>query len=178
MTAIKAVTTPGETSALCASVGLSRASFYRRWPTVAVAPTAPRPVRAPSPRALAPVERQAILDTLHSERFVDQSPAEVHATLLEEQQYLGSVRTMYRVLAAADEVRERRDQARHPVYTKPELVATAPNHVWSWDITKLKGPVKWTYYYLYVMIDIYSRCVVGWMVADRESSALAQCLID
>lgn len=177
MTAIGAVTTPGETSALCASVGLSRASFYRRWPTVPKAAAAPRPARAPSPRALAPIERQAILDTLHSERFVDQSPAEVHATLLEEQQYLGSVRTMYRVLAAADEVRERRDQARHPVYTRPELVATAPNQVWSWDITKLKGPIPYLYYSLYVILDLFSRYVVGWMVAMPESARLAERLI-
>jgi len=177
MTAIGAVTTTGETSALCHSVGLSRASFYRRWPTVSVAPTAPRPVRAPSPRALGPVERQAILDTLHSGRFLDQSPAEVHATLLEEQQYLGSVRTMYRVLADADEVRERRNQARHPVYAQPELVATAPNQVWSWDITKLKGPIPYLYYSLYVILDLFSRYVVGWMVALPESARLAERLI-
>jgi len=140
-------------------------------------PTAPRPPRAPSPRALGPAERQAILDTLHSERFVDQSPAEVHATLLEQQQYLGSVRTMYRVLAAADEVRERRHQARHPVYAQPELVATAPNQVWSWDITKLKGPIPYLYYSLYVVLDLFSRYVVGWMVAMPERARLAARLI-
>ena len=144
MRAIAAVTTPGETAALCHSVGLARASFYRRRrPTPSLLPP---PSRAPSPRALAADERQAMLDTLHSERFVDQSPAEVHATLLEEQTYLGSVRTMYRVLAEAHEVRERRAQARHPVDTKPELVATGPNQVWSWDITKLKGPIPYLYY--------------------------------
>ena len=175
MIAIGAVTTPGETSALCHSVGLSRPSFYRhRRPS---APSTPAGPRTPSPRALAVSERQAILDTLHSERFVDQSPAEVHATLLEEQQYLGSVRTMYRVLAAADEVRERRDQARHPVYTKPELVATAPNQVWTWDITKLKGPIPYLYYSLYVILDLFSRYVVGWMVALPESARLAERLI-
>ena len=174
MSAINAVTTTGETSALCHSVGLSRASFYRREPARPAMAALPR---APSPRALAPVERQAILDTLHSERFVDQSPAEVHATLLEEQQYVGSVRTMYRVLAAADEVRERRDQARHPVYTKPELVATAPNQVWTWDITKLKGPIPYLYYSLYVILDLFSRYVVGWMVALPESARLAERLI-
>ena len=173
MIAIKAVTTTGETSALCQSVGLSRAAFYRRRQ-----PARPSmPTRTASPRALAAGERQAILDTLHSERFVDQSPAEVHATLLEEQQYLGSVRTMYRVLAAADEVRERRDQARHPVYTKPELVATAPNQVWTWDITKLKGPIPYLYYSLYVILDLFSRYVVGWMVAVPESARLAERLI-
>ena len=176
MIAIEAVTTTGETAALCQSVGLSRAGFYRRrQPT---RPSMPMPPRTPPPRALAAGERQAILDTLHSERFVDQSPAEVHATLLEEQQYLGSVRTMYRVLAAADEVRERRDQARHPVYTKPELVATAPNQVWTWDITKLKGPIPYLYYSLYVILDLFSRYVVGWMVALNESAHLAERLIE
>ena len=175
MIAIAAVTTTGETSALCHSVGLSRASFYRRrQPTRLSTPT---PSRAASPRALAAVERRAILDTLHSERFIDQSPAEVHATLLEEQQYLGSVRTMYRVLAEANEVRERRDQARHPVYTKPELVATAPNQVWTWDITKLKGPIPYLYYSLYVILDLFSRYVVGWMVAMHENARLAERLI-
>ena len=173
MRAIAAVTTPGETAALCHSVGLARASFYRRRrPTPSLPPS-----RAPSPRALAADERQAMLDTLHSERFVDQSPAEVHATLLEEQTYLGSVRTMYRVLAEAHEVRERRAQARHPVYTKPELVATGPNQVWSWDITKLKGPIPYLYYSLYVILDLFSRYVVGWMVARHENAHLAERLI-
>ena len=108
-----------------------------------------------------PAERQVVLDTLHSERFVDQSPAEVHATLLEEQIYLCSPRTMYRVLSDADEVRERRDQARHPAFAKPELVATGPNQIWSWDITKLKGPAKYVYFSLYVILDLFSRYVVG-----------------
>ena len=173
MRAIAAVTTPGETAALCHSVGLARASFYRRRrPTPSLPPS-----RAPSPRALAADERQAMLDTLHSERFVDQSPAEVHATLLEEQTYLGSVRTMYRVLAEAHEVRERRAQARYPVYTKPELVATGPNQVWSWDITKLKGPIPYLYYSLYVILDLFSRYVMGWMVARHENAHLAERLI-
>ena len=138
--------------------------------------TPPRP-RAPSSRALDATERQAVLDVLHSERFVDQSPTEVHATLLEEQTYLCSPRTMYRVLAAADEVRERRAQARHPVYTKPELVATGPNQVWSWDITKLKGPIPYLYYSLYVILDLFSRYAVGWMVARHENAHLAERLI-
>ena len=176
MIAIEAVTATGETSALCQSVGLARASLYRR--RRPAPPSTPKPPRAPSLRALVPAERQAVLDTLHSERFVDQSPAEVHATLLEEQRYLGSVRTMYRVLAEADEVRERRDQARHPPYAKPELVATRPNRVWSWDITKLKGPVQYLYYSLYVILDLFSRYVVGWMVALHESARLAQRLIE
>ena len=136
----------------------------------------PRRPRAPSPRALVPAERRAVRDTLHSARFVDQSPAEVYATLLEEQTYLCSPRTMYRVLAEADEVRERRDQVRHPAYVKPELVATAPNQVWSWDITKLKGPVPSLYYSLYVILDLFSRYVVGWMVAVKESAPLGRAL--
>lgn len=174
MTAVTSLTSPGETSALCASVGVSRASFYRRRRP---APSRPRRVRIASPRALCPDERQAVLDVLHSERFVDQSPAEVHATLLEEQTYLCSPRTMYRILADAGEVRERRDQARHPAYAKPELVATAPNQIWSWDITKLKGPVAYLYFSLYVILDLFSRYVVGWMVAAHESARLAERLI-
>ena len=175
MTAVTTVTTPGATSALCASVGLARASFYRhRCPA---GPPRPRRARVASARALGPGERQAVLDVLHSERFVDQSPAEVHATLLEQQTYLCSPRTMYRLLAEAGEVRERRDQARHPAYVKPELVATTPNQIWSWDITKLKGPVAYLYFSLYVILDLFSRYVVGWMVAAHESAQLAERLI-
>ncbi len=175
MVAIDAVTTTGETAALCHSVGLARATLYRRRrPARSSTPTA----RAASPRALGPAERQAVLDVLHSERFVDQSPAEVHATLLEEQTYLCSTRTMYRILDAAQEVRERRAQARHPAYAKPELVATAPNQIWSWDITKLKGPIPYLYYSLYVILDLFSRYVVGWMVAAHENARLARRLID
>jgi putative transposase len=176
MIAIEAVTARGDTSALCQSVGVSHASFYRRRQPVRSAP--PRSPRAPSSRALALAERQAVLDALHSDRFLDQSPAEVHATLLEEQTYLCSTRTMYRVLAEADEVRERRDQARHPAYARPELVATTPNQIWSWDITKLKGPVPYLYFSLYVILDLFSRYVVGWMVARHERARLAQRLIE
>jgi putative transposase len=175
MVAIEAVTTPGETSALCQSVGLARATLYRRRQPARVSTSTPR---APSSRALAPAERQAVLDVLHSERFVDQSPAEVQATLLEEQTYLCSTRTMYRILEAAQEVQERRDHARHPAYAKPELVATAPNQVWSWDITKLKGAIPYLYYSLYVILDLFSRYVVGWMVAPHENAHLAQRLIE
>ena len=114
---------------------------------------------------------------LHAERFVDQAPRAIYATLLEEGRYLASVRTLYRLLASRGEVRERRAQRRHPNYSRPELLATAPNQLWSWDITKLKGPVKWTYFHLYVILDVFSRCVVGWMVAHRESSRLAERLI-
>lgn len=176
MTAIATVTTKGETSALCASVGISRPSFYRRQQPAG--PPRPRRARAASRRALPPDQRQAVLDILHSDRFVDQSPAEVHATLLDEQRYLCSPRTMYRLLATAGEVRERRDQARHPAYVKPELVATAPNQIWSWDITKLKGPVAYVYFSLYVILDLFSRYVVGWMVAAQENARLAERLIE
>ena len=177
MQAITTIATPGETAALCHSVGVSRATLYRhRRPAPPPRPQAPSP-RAPSPRALGPTERQAVLDVLHSPRFVDQSPTEVHATLLEEQTYLCSPRTMYRVLAAAHEVRERRAQARHPAYAAPELVATGPNQVWSWDITKLKGPVPYLYYSLYVILDLFSRYVVGWMVARHENAHLAERLL-
>jgi putative transposase len=154
---------------------LPRANVYRaRQPKPAPEP-APRP--AP-PRALQGEERQVVLDVLHSERFVDVAPKEVFATLLDERVYLCSWRTMYRILKGAHEVRERRNQLRHPVYAKPELLATQPNEVWSWDITKLLGPAKWTYFYLYVILDIFSRYVVGWMVAERESATLAQRLIE
>jgi putative transposase len=175
MGAIEAVTTTGETAALCQSVGLARATLYRR--RQPVRPSTPT-VSAASSRALIPAERQAVLDVLHSERFVDQSPAEVHATLLAEQTYLCSTRTMYRILDAAAEVRERRNHARHPAYAKPELVATAPNQIWSWDITKLKGPIPYLYYSLYVILDLFSRYVVGWMVAAHENARLAQRLIE
>jgi putative transposase len=123
------------------------------------------------------VEKAAVLDVLHEPRFVDLAPAEVYAGLLDEGRYLCSERTMYRVLAENREVRERRNQLRHPHYTPPELLATRPNELWSWDITKLLGPVKWTYYYLYVILDVFSRYTVGWMVAHRESAALAERLI-
>ena len=123
-------------------------------------------------------ERQALLDILHSQRFVDQAPAEVYAMLLDAGVYLASILTMYRVLGAEGEVAERRRQATHPPTVKPELVADAPNRVWSWDLTKLLGPAKWTYYYLSTILDIYSRYAVGWMVAERESAALAERLLD
>jgi len=122
-------------------------------------------------------ERERVMSELHSERFIDQAPRAVFATLLDEGVYLASVRTMYRLLGQVSESSERRAQRRHANYLKPELLATGPNQLWSWDITKLKGPVKWSYYYLYVILDVFSRCVVGWMVADRESSQLAKRLI-
>jgi putative transposase len=156
----------------CAALGIARSGFYRGQRPA----TAPAPRPSP-PRTLSSEERQAVLATLHSDRFVDTAPATVYATLLDEGRYHCSIRTLYRILDAQAEVKERRNQLRHPVYQKPELLATAPNHVWSWDITKLLGPVKWSYYYLYVILDIFSRYVVGWMVAQAESAVLAQRLI-
>jgi putative transposase len=158
--------------ALCAALGIARASFYR---TRRTRPPASR--RTSPPRALSTEERQQVLALLHEPRFVDLSPAEVYATLLDEGSYLCSERTMYRILVENHEVRERRDQLRHPSYAPPELLATAPNQVWSWDITKLRGPTKWSYFHLYAILDVYSRYVVGWMIADRESATLAQRLI-
>lgn len=165
------------TAPACKGLGLCRASLYRRRRRAANPSTIPR-ARRPTPRrALSEAERRQVLETLHSERFVDSSPGQVYATLLDEGQFLCSERTMYRLLARHDESRERRNQLRHPAYAKPELLATAPNQVWSWDITKLKGPAKWVHYYLYVILDIFSRYVVGWMLAERESALLAQQLI-
>jgi putative transposase len=163
----------------CDAVGVAQASYYRRHRQ---SPPPPRPASVShrdrsQPRALSKAERTAILDELHSERFVDASPTEVWATLLDEGRYLGSISTFYRLLRAAGESRERRRQATHPATVKPELVATEPNQVWSWDITKLRGPAKWTWYYLYVILDIFSRYVVGWMLASRESAALAEVLM-
>jgi putative transposase len=158
-------------ASLCAALAVPRATYYRHL-------KARVPSRRPTPaRALSPIERQEVLTVLHQPHFVDLAPAEVHARLLDEGRYLCSERTMYRVLAENAQVRERRDQLRHPAYKKPELMATAPNQVWSWDITKLLGPQKWTYFYLYVLIDIFSRYAVGWLLADRESAALARKLI-
>src|SRR5439155_17905850 len=133
----------------------------------------------PTPtRTLSQMERARVLAELHSPRFVDQSPGEIYATLLDEGRYLCSVRTFYRILDTEEEVRERRNQLTHPNYTKPELLANKPNQVWSWDITKLLGPLKWSYFYLYVILDIFSRYVVGWMVAERESATLAEQFIE
>ena len=163
------------TASACWVFGVPRASIYRHRKRRAELSGAPLPRR--SHRALSEPERQAVLDLLHGDRFVDQAPAQVAAALLDEDRYLCSPRTMYRILDANQEVRERRNQRRHPAYTKPELLATGANEVWSWDITKLKGPRKWTYFYLYVILDIFSRQVVGWMVADCESATLAKKLI-
>jgi putative transposase len=167
----------GLTAAACAALGVSRASVYRRRACLARPVEDPLP-RPPSHRALGTVERQTVLDILREPHFVDLAPAEIYATLLDQGIYHCSIRTMYRILADNNEVRERRDQLRHPVYKKPELLAEDPNQVWSWDITKLMGPAKWTYFYLYVIIDIFSRRVVGWCVADAESATLFEVLFD
>jgi len=138
----------------------------------------PIPKRRPHPRSLSQEEKNQIRQTLNSERFQDQAPREVYAELLDEGEYLCHWRTMYRILDEYEQVRERRNQLRHPNYQKPELLATGPKQVWSWDISKLLGPVKWTYYYLYVILDIFSRYVVGWMIAPRETAALARELVE
>lgn len=156
----------------CEELDVPRSSLYQaRQP---VSPVVPRSKPA---RALKQAERQAVRDVLNSERFVDSAPRQVYATLLDEGVYLCSWRTMYRILDEFEAVRERRNQLTHPSYTKPELLATAPNQLWSWDITKLLGPAKWTYFYLYVILDVFSRYVVGWMIAERETASLAETLI-
>ena len=172
MAATRSLSTEIGIKPACHAFGIVRSGFYRGQGP------AQEPLPRPSPpRTLSAEERQAVLATWHSDRFVDTAPATVYATLLDEGRYHCSIRTLYRILDAQAEVKERRNQLRHPVYQKPELLATAPNQVWSWDITKLLGPVKWSYGYLYVILDIFSRYVVGWMVAPAESAVLAQRLI-
>ena len=169
--------------AACDCLGVARASFYRQRPVLGP-PASPVSVpslaaQRPAPaRALSPGERAGVLAVLHQERFQDRSPAAIQATLLDEGQYLCSTRTMYRILQQEGEAGERRDQLVHPPYQKPELLATAPNQLWSWDITKLPGPAKWTYFYLYVMLDVFSRYVTGWMVAPKEKAELAKRFIE
>ena len=160
--------------AACQSLNVAPATFYRRQQ-----PPLPRPrkARPTSIRALSEAERTETLSVLHSAEFVDRAPQAIHATLLDQGRYLCSPRTMYRLLAENGELRERRNQLTHPRYQAPELLATGPNQVWSWDITKLRGSVKWTYYYLYVVLDIFSRYVTGWMVATRETAELAKQLL-
>ena len=157
----------------CGGLELSRATIYRqRRPRVRAVATRMPPLK------LSAAEQAAVVGELMSERFVDRAPHQVYATLLDEDRYLCSIRTMYRLLASQQCVRERRDQRIHPVYARPELVAVAPNHVWSWDITKLKTTLKWTYFYLYVVVDIFSRYVVGWMLSTRETGALARDFVE
>jgi putative transposase len=160
----------------CQATGRAQATHYRRH-RQSPAPERPRGERKPQPRALTPAERGEVRAVLNSPEHVDKAPSTVYHELLDQGTYLASVSTMYRVLRAHGEVRERRRQATHPARVKPELVATEPNRCWSWDITKLAGPAKWTYYYLYVIIDIYSRYVVGWLLAENEAAALAEKLL-
>jgi putative transposase len=157
----------------CQALAVPRATYYRWQQPKAIVPAPPRRV----PRALPPAERQQVLGVLNDDRFADLAPAEVYATLLDEGTYVCSIRTMYRVLQEHAQVKERRRHLQHPRYAAPELLATGPNQLWSWDITKLKGPVKWTYFYLYVILDVFSRYVVGWLAAVQESATLAQRLI-
>jgi len=159
-------------STACQALGVPRSSLYRaRQPKR-------KPESRPTPeRALKPEEKDQVCQTLNGERFQDCAPREVYATLLDEGEYLCSWRTMYRILKERQQVRERRNLLRHPTYTKPELLATGPNQLWSWDLTKLRSPVKWTYYYLYTILDVFSRYVVGWLIAERESAILAEQLI-
>lgn len=156
----------------CRQLSVPRSSFYRRGRFQSSVSSRPTPAHA-----LSPQERAEVRQILNSERFRDQAPREVYATLLDEGVYLCHWRTMYRILAEHQEVRGRRNQLQHPPYAKPELVATGPNQLWSWDITKLKGPSKWLYFYLYVILDVFSRFVVGWLLAEQESEILAQQLI-
>ena len=162
----------------CEALRVPRATFYRHVARE-FSPYQENGSRPLPPLALSPEERQTVIETLHSDRFQDKAPYEVYATLLDEGKYHCSIRTMYRILASEHGcVKERRRRHQRGHYKKPELLATGPNQVWSWDITKLKGPVKWTYFYLYVILDIFSRYVVGWMVAHREQKALAKRLIE
>ena len=158
----------------CQELGVPRSSWYRA--RRQDPPTECKPRSRPD-RTLSQEEEDTVLELLNSDRFMDLTPREVYATLLDEGEYYCSWRTMYRILGKHKQVKERRRQRQHPTYTRPELLATGPNQVWSWDISKLRGPKPWSYYYLYVIIDIYSRYVVGWMIADCESSALAEKLI-
>lgn len=178
MDAVLALASTVGIQSACDSLGVVRASFYRQRPVLGPSwvafESAPVTLRPSPARALAGDERARVLDVLHEERFLDCAPAAVQATLLDEGRYLCSTRTMYRILEQEGETRDRREQRIHPPYQKPELLATGPNQLWSWDITKLRGPVKWTYFYLYVVLDVFSRYVTGWMVVPRESGELAK----
>ena len=159
--------------ATCAAFDIVRSTYYRQRTPV----HGPKRQRPSPPRRLSNDERSIVLGVLHEPRFVDVAPAEVFATLFDEGRYVSSLRTMHRILTENSEARERRNQLRRPAYARPELLATAPNQLWSWDITKLRGPQKWTYFYLYTIVDVFSRYVVGWMVAHRELAVLAEKLI-
>ena len=161
----------------CRELAIPRSSVYRRRRRRRLSPPPVGALRS-SARRLKDEEKSAVLACLHEERFQDCSPSQVYASLLDDGRYHCSIRTMYRLLDAEGENRERRDQLIHPPYRKPELLATGPNRLWSWDITKLRGPVKWSFYYLYVILDVFSRYVTGWMIACRETAGLAKQLIE
>lgn len=173
MSALPALSAAVGVARACTSLGLSRPTVYRQR-----RPKARTTVIRTPPLKLEAAEQTAVLGELMSPRFVDRAPQQIYAVLLDEGRYLCSVRTMYRLLAAQKAVRERREQREHPLYARPELLAEAPNQLWSWDITKLKTTVKWTYVYLYVVLDVYSRYVVGWLLSTRESAALARELVE
>ncbi len=176
MEAVEGLSPSVGVSVACRALGVARATLYRHRRRHDRRDR-PRPRRPTPARALRGKERDTVLEVLHAPQFVDRSPAQAYATLLDDNTYLCSVRTMYRILEGAGEARERRRQLTHPRYVKPQLLATHPNEVWSWDITKLRGPRKWVNFHLYVILDIFSRYVVGWMVAERESATLAKKLI-
>jgi putative transposase len=178
MEAIETFKTSASVIRLCEAMDVVRATAYRFWDRQRH--PVEKKVRSPfiHPRALSQDEKQAVVDVVNSRRFQDSAPAQIQATLLDEGKYLCSVRTIHRILSALGQTKERRkrtDRKHHPM---PELLATGSNQVWSWDITKLLGPQKWTYFYLYVMMDIFSRYVVGWMIGERESADLARILIE
>lgn len=166
----------GTTSVACGALGISTSSYYRQKRFKNSAAAAQRKKRVP--RAFTEAEKAKVVEVLHEERFMDKSPYQIYSRLLDEKVYVGSVRTMYRCLSSLHELKERRNFLRHPKYKTPELLAEKPNEVWSWDITKLKGPVKGSSYHLYVILDIFSRHVVGWLVAQKESGELAEKLIE
>jgi putative transposase len=180
MVAVSDVRSTISCSRACTALGLSRATYYRMQVVSKAKPGSASPGRSieNSPRALSGHERSEVLALLHQPEHVDLAVPQVWARTLDQGRYLCSMRTMYRILEANNEVRERRDQRRLPVYSKPELLATGPNQVWSWDITRLRGPRKWTFFQLYVVLDIYSRYAVGWMIAGEESAKLATTLIE
>jgi putative transposase len=165
------------TAGACRALGRSRAGWYRAHRRSPLPPRPPRSAPRQQPRALSATEQAQVLEVLHAERFWDAAPASVYATLLDEGRYLCSISTMYRLLRQRGETGDRRRHATHPPRVKPELLATKPNQVWSWDITKLTGPARWSWCYLHVSLDIYSRYVVGWMVAAREAALLAERLL-
>ena len=161
--------------AACEALAVPRASWYRAQKTESQRPKSSRPR---SPRSLTGKEQENVLDALNSEQYVDMAPYEIYAALLDEGRYLCSIRSMYRILEQADEVRERRNQRRHGAYQRPELLAEAPNQLWSWDITRLKGPTRGMFFYLYVMLDVFSRYVVGWLLGREETGQLGKRLLE